>query len=45
MDYLKLLLLKIDCSQDVLTRDMFHNLIKKLKVYPEYYKTIISTYK
>ena len=45
MDYLKLLLLKIDCSQDILTREQFHNAIHKVKLFPDYLKITIESYK
>lgn len=45
MDYTKLLMLKIDCSQDVLTREQFHKAIQSLKIFPEYFQIILESYK
>jgi hypothetical protein len=38
MNYLQILLLKIDCQQEIVTRDKFHNFTQQLKVFPEYFE-------
>lgn len=38
MNHLKLLLLRVDCFQDILTREQFHNYTQKLKLFPEYFE-------
>lgn len=45
MDYLKLLMLKVDCTQEVLTRELFHTLIQKLKIFPDYFKITKNSFK
>jgi hypothetical protein len=45
MNPITILMLKVDCQQDIVTREQFHKIVNILKLLPEYQTIIKKSYK